>query len=59
MMQDIYGLAKWQHWKDLTGMSEEVARRKYCELVEKYLAKYNTSLGGISISQNQNQPLQI
>lgn len=46
LMQDIYGLAKWQHWRDLVNVSEEVARGKYCQLVEQYLVKYKNCLGG-------------
>lgn len=40
MMQDIPGLAKWQHWRDLIGTSQEEARQKYIELVDTYLTKY-------------------
>lgn len=40
MMQDIYGLAKWQHWRDLDGKTQDAAGRKYAELVEKHRKKY-------------------
>lgn len=41
MMADIHGLAKWQHWRDLVGVPEEDARKKYIELVNKCLGKYD------------------
>lgn len=44
MMQDIYGLAKWQHWRDLVGVSEDVARGTYAEMVKNFLAKYKNTI---------------
>lgn len=39
-MADIEGLARWQHWRDLEGMTEEEAKIKYIALVDTCLAKY-------------------
>ncbi|KAI6231673.1 CRE-ECH-4 protein [Aphelenchoides besseyi] len=50
-MLDFVGRAKFDAWNDLKGTSQEDARKKYVELVEK-LAKSNT---GSSASKSENQ----
>lgn len=46
-MADIYGLAKWQHWKDLDGTEKLVAKERYIEMVERCLGKYKNEIANL------------
>ncbi|QPG72940.1 Acyl-CoA-binding protein 2 [Brettanomyces nanus] len=38
---DFKGKYKWESWDELKGMSQEEAEKKYIELVDNLLAKYD------------------
>lgn len=43
-MADINGLAKWQQWRNLDGVPQEVAQGRYVEMVQQLLQKYKSAI---------------